>query len=405
MADLEKTTQIAKETMEKISKESEAKKAQAETKGAAAEKSEKAKTEGINFADKAEAQAKEDERILSANEADLSEKDKERKVQLGEIKKKKDESPEEKIKRVQESSQKRIDEIKSELLEEKNRANQDRDLIKRLEAELAEVKKSIKPKEEDAQIVIKRQLDERIAKYVDEDKSKPRAERREMSKEELDEWFLEDPTEASAWINDRSLRRHEEKKEIQESLKSNKGKELADDFVKKQKASFDKLLAKYPRVKLSEARLKEVDAMLTGKNEAEQRAILEKEEPVYLAALDLINTNPKKYLEAVDGPEAAIIELDKKFGQKDTKKTITLTEDELQERIKAATVAEAERIASLEGEGLHSTSGKQQTKEVKKTDFELKQLELAQKAGLTEEQLNKANERRKSIPGASVGRD
>ena len=59
---------------------------------------------------------------------------------------------------------------------------------------------------------LKKTETDRINKYLEEDKDKPREERREMSKEELDNWYLEDMPEAQDWVSNRAIRRHEDRK-------------------------------------------------------------------------------------------------------------------------------------------------------------------------------------------------
>lgn len=392
----EKVALLAQETLAKLTKtETDGK---VETKGATSEE-EKKKTEGNNStAEQVEAQAKEDERILSAEESELSDDDKKRKVVLDEIKKKKEESPDEKIKRVQEQTQKRIDEIKSELLESKSK---DAERIKRLEDELAELKR---PKQqEDAKSQQKRLLDEKLAKYIDEDKSKPREERREMSKDELDEWFLEDPVEATAWINERTLRRAEERREIQKNLESKpteESKRLADDFIAKQNESLAKLGAKYPSVVKLGVNIETV----IGKSDVEVDRIMASESAEARMAIKLVNSDPKKYLEQVNGPELVMAELDKHFQKKSDKKIITMTEEEFQAKLDAAKSAEAERLANID-EGLTSTKGKVMEKEEKKSDLRIKQEAIAKKAKVSSEQLDKVLERRRSMNVAAYGDD
>lgn len=385
---IDKSAELAKETLAKLTGATDSKE---ETKGASPEEG-KEKTEGKEpvklTAEQVEAQAKEDERILSAEETELSEDDKKRKVVLDEARKKKAESPEEKIKRIQEQTQLRIDEIKSELLEKDAKSAEK---IKALEAELAELKK---PKQqEDAKAQEQRILDERLAKYIEEDKSKPREERREMSKEELQNWMIEDADEAMAWIADRSVRRADEKKSIRQEIvkkPSDAERELARDFIQKQNESIAKLGAKYPSVvKLG------IDVnTVIGKSDAEVDRLMANESPEARMAIKIANSNPKRFLETVDGPEQVMLELDKHFQKK--AKTITLTEEELQAKLDARAAAEAERIANLD-EGLTSRGGRKMEKEEKKTDLRMKQEAIAKKANISLEALDKTIERRRKM--------
>lgn len=395
---LEKAGNLATDTLNKI-KEDEAKKTTAESKDAAdAEakaKAEKEKVEGQKLAD-AEAQAAKDEEILSKDEKDLSEDEKKRKVEILEAKEKKL-TPEDKIKRVQEQSQKRIDEIKSELLEERNKRNQDKELIKRLEAEMAEMKKLMQPKvDEDAKVKAKREEDERIAKYIEEDKAKPRSERREMTKEELQAWYLDEPDEATAWITERSLRRAEERKQKAAPAKEDEA-EMAEAFIENQRKSAAKLFAKYPGTNPSKEELKKY----AGKSRAEIHEALMKDNAEYRLCQEIVAEDPKKYLESVNGPELVMAEMEKRLAASNNSeekkpKTVTLTEEELEAKIQA----EADRRASLD-EGITST--KRQVKVEKgtqKSDLRQHQERIAKKAGMNTEQLDKVIKRRETIPGA-----
>lgn len=386
-SNIEKSADLAKETLAKLTK-TETTDSKEETKGASTEEG-KEKTEGkepVQTAEQVEAQAKEDERILSADESELSDDDKKRKTVLDEAKKKKAESPEEKIKRIQEQTQRRIDEISSELKEKDAKSAEK---IKQLEAELAELKK---PKQiEDAKSQQKRLLDERLAKYVEEDKSKPRVERREMSKDELDEWFLEDPISATEWMNERTLRRVDDRKSIQKELEKPRDEErLAQDFIEKQNQSLAKLGAKYPSV----VRLGVEFNAVFGKSDAEVDRLMANESDEARMAIKLVNSNPRKYLEQVDGPEQVMAELDKHFQKK--AKTITLTEEELQARLDARAAQEAERLANLD-EGLSSRGGRKMDKEEKKSDNRLRQEAIAKKAKIPMADLDKTIERRRNM--------
>lgn len=387
---LEKAETLAKESLTKIQAPAK-EKAEAESK-AAAEKLEKEKSEGLKEAD---AKAKEDVRLLTAEDSDLSEPELKRKAELQETKRKKDESPDEKIKRIQEQSQKRIDEIKSELLAKEN---QSAERLKKLEAELVELKR---PKvEEDAQAKSKREEAERISKYVEEDKNKPKEDRREMLKDDLEAWYLEDPLSATEWIQNRSLRRSEERKEVESKARAKTG---AEEFIAKQAESKLKLFAKYPGVNPSAEKL----ATFKGKTNTEISAALSAENEEFRICSEIVAEDPKKYLEAVNGPELVMAEMEKRLKKPETagksgKKTVTLTEEELEAKIQA----EAERRANLEGEGVSSTKGKKlETTNKTKSELRQKHEAIARKAGMTVEQLDKQLERRNKIPGVSKFED
>lgn len=395
---LERAASLAKESLTKI--EAPAKEKAAEESKVASEAKAKAdakqkEDEGKKLAE-AEAKAKEDERILTVEDKDLSEPEIKRKAELKEIKRKKDESPDEKIKRVQEASQKRIDEIKSELLA---KTNKDAEEMAALRAELEELKK---PKQqEDAAAKSKREESERIAKYVEEDKGKTRENRREMSKDDLDEWYLEDPTACTEWMQERAFRRSDERKAAEERIKNEEAnktsKQLSEEFISKQTESRNKLSARFPGVIPSKERLAE----LKGKPRSEQVEILCAENEEFKLCTDIVAEDPKKYLESVNGPELVMAEMEKRLKKpaddKGGKKVITLSEEELEAKIQA----EADRRASLD-EGITSTKGKIVDNKDNKNKSALRQHQerIAKKANIKIEDLDKTIARRQGIPGA-----
>lgn len=394
---LEKAANIAVESLKKIEAPVKAKAAEAEAKGAAEQlKADEAKkTEGIKLAKEADDRAKDDERILTVEDKELSGPELERKAELRETKRKKDESPDEKIKRVQESTQKRIDEIKSEQLAKENKNAAE---LAALKAELEELKK---PKQqEDAAIKSKREEAGRIAQYVEEDKSKPRDERREMTKDELDGWYLEDPVEATKWIQRTEYRRLRDKEKSEEANKPDpdKAKKLADEFISKQNESKAKLLKAYPGIMPAPERIKELQTKHNGNLDA-INAELRATNAEFKLISEICAEDPKKYIESVDGPELAMAEMEKRL-KKPTGK-IELTQEELDAKIQA----EIERRKHVDGEGITSSTGGKKVDNSNKSKSELRQQQekIAKKAGISIESLDKAIARRATIPGASAG--
>lgn len=388
---LEKVGALAEGALKSIQAEAEAK---SESKGADLKK----ETEGI---DKIEAQAAEDERILTLDDKELSESEAKRKTEILETQEKKAKSPEDKIKRTQEASQKRIDEIKSELLAEQNKRKQDAEAIKKLQEELAEVKKTIQPKVElDEKARLKQVETERIAKYVEEDKTKPREDRREMNKEDLEAWYLEDPIEATDWINARRDRRVEEARKAKEDETK---KSLANDFVKKQAASKDKLFAKYPGTNPPAERLAE----LKGKSRQEIVDILSSENEEFKLSLDIVAEHPD-WVQKENGPELVMAEMEKRLSGKSSENAgnpgkngkLTFTQEELDAKIQA----EIDRRNLLEGEGVNSTKGKKpMDKETQKSALREKQEKIAKKANISIEALDKQLDRRKKYGFSGSG--
>jgi DNA-binding protein Fis len=386
MDNLKKAEQIAKDKVEEIKKSAEAKVIEAKKGAESTEAAKVEKTEGSRpTLEEVEKQAENDARILSAKEEELSDGDKTRKAEL--VKAKEDKlTPDEKLKRTQEATQKRIDEVISELKAERAERQQDKEKIAELETQL---KSLSEPKvKEDKASRIKEAADQRVSKYLEEDKGKPREQRREMSKEEIEEWLLDDMVEAQEWLTERNLRRREERTLIEQSIDEEPRKK-ADEFVNSQQESLKKLVAKYPSVMPTPERL----SQLRGKTKEEIDDILASENEDYRIMLEIVRSNPKKYLASVDGPEQVMVEMDKRKG---SKKTITLTEEEMNQRIKEAAVAEAQRIAALD-EGITSSGGKKVDKTEKKSEFRLKQEEIARKAGISSEALDSAIKRRETI--------
>lgn len=393
---LERAASIAKDSLIKIEAPAKAKAAETESKGAVEKlKADEAKkTEGIELAKQAEEKAREDERILSEDETKLVESDKKRKAELLEARQKEESTPEAKIKRVQEATQKRIDEIKSEQMAKDNKTASE---LAALKAELEELKK---PKQvEDTLAKSKREESERIARYVDEDKSKPKEDRREMSKDELDAWYLEDPVAATTWINERTYRRIDERKRVESTPDPDRAKKLADEFVIKQSESRAKLIAKYPGVIPSKEKIAELKAIAKDQNELNE--LLSKDNKHFKLCAEIVAEDPKKYLEATNGPELVMAEMDKRLKIPVNSGRIELTQEELDAKIQA----EIERRKLVDGEGITSSNGgkKVETNQKQKSELRQKQEAIAKKAGISVESLDKSINRRKEHSYMSGG--
>lgn len=408
---LERAANIAKENLSKIQAPM-VKKAQAEAKVAAENKTKLEQVEkdkGIELAKQQEVKTKEDERILSEDDTKLAEADKKRKSELLDIKRKEEDTPEFKIKRVQESTQKRIDEIKSEQLAKENKTSAE---LAALKAELEELRK---PKQqEDFKAKIKREQSEQIAKFVEEDKSKPKEERREMSKDDLDSWYLDDPVEATKWIQRTEYRRLRDLEKAEEVASkpvdtSDVKKTLTKEFIEKQLASRAKLIEKFPSLIPSKDKIIEIRNKLglpldRALNESEldtfnkEFAIQNKE---YQLAMTISKEFPK-FLEETNGPELMMAEMEKRL-KKPEQKTgkIELTQEELDAKIQD----EIDRRRRVDGEGIISTNGgkKVENSDKQKSELRQEQEKIAKKAGMTIEQLDARIARRGNIKGASSG--
>jgi len=357
---LERAAEIAKSNLERIKAPEIAKAAEEKAKSdSESQKAEQAKREkDLKQASEAATKAKEDERILNANDAELKDNEKKAKAELVAKREKEESTPDAKIKRVQEASQKRIDEIKSELLEKENLSKKE---MEKLRAEIEALKAP--KKEEDLKSKVNREIEERNAKFVEEDKTKPYDQRREMTKDDLNSWYLEDPVSATDWMQQRNIRRHEEKKVAEASISpddTSEKKRLAQEFVEKQQASRDKLLKKYPGITPSKEKITEIrnslglplDRALTQEEMKKFNDKFSEQSPEYKACVEIVNEDPKKYLEQVDGPELAMAEIEKRLNKKGNGR-IELTQEELDAKVEA----EIERRRLADGEGSHSTNG------------------------------------------------
>jgi hypothetical protein len=310
---------------------------------------------------------------------------------------KKEEEPklkaEDKVGKRKEEVQREIDELVSKKKALENEVGD----VSQVKRELAELRTKLqqleKPKQtEDLTVLLKKSEQERITKYLTEDKEKPRDQRREMAKEDLDEWYLEDPTSATEWINERSLRRGEERTQDKQKVVV-QGK--AEEFLTNQARSRDKLLAKFPQINV-ESRARELQGQ--GKSPQEIHQTLMKENQHYRLCHE-IATSDSKYLEREDGPELVMYEIERRLTSEGNGKKVYTAEEV--ERIKSEAIeSERKRLEGLDV-GVRSTTGaKESSKPL--TDFEKRQLEIAKKAGMTEVQLNKVKERRALIMGANI---
>lgn len=415
---LERAAELARENLEKLQAPAKAKaaeEAKVASEAQAKADAEKKKDEGIK-ADEALRKAKNDERILNTKDEELKPEEKAIKAELVEKKKKEENTPDAKIKRIQEASQKRIDEIKSELLEKDDLSKKE---IEKLRAEIEELKRP--RKEEDLKTKIAREMEERRAKFVDEDKDKPYEQRREMSKDDLNNWYLEDPVEATKWIQRREYRVLREQEKAEESARNpvdntDEKKRLANEFVAKQTESREKLLKKYPGINPSKEKIAEIrktlelplDRALNQEEVQKFNAEWAKQSPEFKVCFEIINEDPKKYLEQVNGPELAMAEMEKRLsgsGSKGGNGRIELTQEELDARVEA----EIERRRLADGEGSHSTNGGRKVETNRgRTGSSLSedQLRVAAKARIGAEAYQKMIDRRDrlNVPASGASR-
>jgi len=346
-------------------------------------------------ASKAEAQAKEDEEILGKEEKDLSEDQLKRKTILAE-KKKKPEEQSNLDKRFGELTGE-IKDLKSQLETENDRKNQDNGKISVLEAKIAELENKLNPPKDTIESQIKKAELERITKYAEEDKNKPNAERREMTKDDLDTWFMEDPVEAQEWMIDRSYRRNEEKKEQKAELQKK-------EIDKKALESYERILKLDPEVDIRKVEERGAALKVEGAPIKEIHAKIRKEFPKIILMQEIAREHPE-WEKKPNGPELVFAELQKRLKKpkeekKDDKAEVEQKAKEEKIRTEAAE-AERQRQANIDEGNNSNTDGSGLNEN---SEAYQKQLKIMVKSGGTKEELDNILKRRQTIPGAAIGR-
>jgi len=337
-----------------IAQQEAAKKAEAESKlteeqkkSLAEEAKKKAEQEAILKQEELKKQ-QEEEALLEKEENLLTEDEKKKKEEI--LKKEESLPNNQKILKGLKDALKRIDKLtgkNKELEFNLKKAIEDKE---RKIAELENKIKSIYEPKDDINLILDKQEEERIAKYLEEDVKKPREQRREMSKDELEIWFAEDPVEAQRWMIRQDKRRDFERNE---NLKKIKESSVAEEFLQKQAQSVSRLISKYPNSR-PDARIMELKGQ--GLSEKEIVKKLESEFEEYKIVNDLVNENPN-LLERIDFGDFVISELEKRLKPKDQKSDNKnkpfYTEEEVQKAVQEALDAEKKRQASVD-EGVRS---------------------------------------------------
>lgn len=358
-------------------------------------------------AEEAEAEQEKIQKIISTKDSELSEED---------LKIKKETLSKNKDVRAQEKIDKRFSELTTQIDDLKKEKDGDKDRILNLEKERDALEKKQKGETEaqsfDEQA--KEAKDKRITDQLEEDKDKPRDERREITRDELQDWMDEDLVSSQEWLAERTLRREKERLQFKYDHDSNKA---VEDFYNKQTTSTDKVHQKHPELNIVsrtdelrttvESKFKSegkdiTNAEIIKKVNAEIHETICKENEKYRICSEIIAESPDKYLLDIKGPESVMLEMEKrlvKVTKKDDNtdgKIVFNSQEELDAHIKEQQEEENDRQKSID-EGLSSTRSNQ-SKGI--SDFDKKQLDLAKMAGLTKETLDKNIARRKKIPGA-----
>jgi hypothetical protein len=336
---------------------------------------------------KAEAKKAEDDAILAKKEEERTEEERKRaddvqKQRQEDDKKKQEEeesklSADDKIKRIQEKTQKRIDEINSELKATQDKSTQEAQMLRMeldaLKAENESLKKSPEP---DVRSKLSKLETDRAKLYLDEDKDKPREERREMPKEELDDWYLEDAVAVTDWINRRNLRREREKTIDYRQV-------TAEDLVKKQQDSLKKVFIRHPDLNIK-AKAEALKAQGRTDDQIKQ-ALAEPIKKVQM--LEAITREHPEYLSQADGPEKAIAELDRRLSAKPN------TDDsdkvsELRKQVEELS-AEVARLSNSD-EGINSNISVRRTNEQKLSEQEQDLVNTMKSAGAGQDSIDSA---------------
>lgn len=324
----------------------------------------------------AEDKARNDEKILSSKDDELDEAGKSRKTEL--LKAKQDAEDKGKS-----NVQKRFDELTAKIKDiesDRTATKAERDALK---AELDSIKKKLSMTPEDmAKEKVKTEMANRIKKLAEEDANKPREDRREMSKDDLDEWLLEDYEAASEWLTRRSLRRVEDERTL-------KAEETTKVKVLKLKEAHDKsmvvALAKHPDLDVSK-RKSELKAQ--GKTEEEIRSTIFAENPKYKLCADIMAENPAKYLESENGPELIMQEMERRLAKKPEAGSAEV--EELKARLKALEDENA-RLKNLDV-GIASSGG---GSVIQDTGFSKEQAKIAAELGLDPKKVKDRADKRK----------
>ena len=354
---LDRTSELAKEKLVELNKDEEAskakadKKAEEESKGASSGDSspEKKETKGgkEDKAEDSDGTTKNDVQILESKDEDLTDDEKNRKQEL--IKAKEEaRSPEDKLKEWQDNTQKRIDELNGDLKAEKEGRRKDAEVIEKLEQMIVVLKGDLEAsgsiESEDDKIT--KSEEEVYAKMMEEDKKKPFEQRREMSKEDLEEFMLEDYVGAHEWMLKRDKRRESEREA------KVKGKEAAKAI----NAEVQRFFTEFPGCN-QENRWNELKA--SGMKDDAIDAKLREESEDYKLMMEIMQDDPK-YRDPVKGPQLMADEIRKRKSESGKEKSKLFTEEEVKQREADAVKREQDRQKSIDlglGSGGGGTGG------------------------------------------------
>lgn len=349
----------------------------------------------------AERKAETDKKILESKDDELKPEELEKKKVLKELAVKEKAESEEREKKS--NAEKRINELVGQvkaLKDQVEKSTADKEKITTLESELRTLKEVInKPTEQKTQDdEISKQEQARIVKYLEEDKSLPKERRREITRDELEEWLIEDMVGAYEWLVKRGLRRDRERNTDIESFNA---KKQAEEIIRKQDESKNRVIRRHPELNTIKSRTDELKAQ--GKSDAEVQQIIFKENPKAKIIAEILKEGQDKFIYSPDGPELLVEEMERRLSRETKsshKEEVDPEKEKEREKRIAEEAAEAERqrLASID-EGVRSNGGP--AKEVKTSDEYKKGLALYLRAfpKKTEADYKKSLDRRNGIVG------
>ena len=258
-----------------------------------------------------------------------------------------------------------------------------------LKGELAELKEKVEkqdksiedkfnPPEETAEANVKKILISRRAEYLEADKGKDLADRREMSKDDLEQWLIDDPVDAQDWMLDRKLRYQKETKELFDKEMSSLTSD-DDEEAKQQRQVENKRVASENKDLDFIAR--SVELAKDGKEAKEVLEILRSEFPIFK---ELQDENEQRYVKG--GLSLLVKDYKERQGKKSSKELSS--EDKEALRQEGAT-REKNRQKNID-EGTGSDVNGKPNKNFTLTDDQKK---AAKMAGMSDEDYIKALKR------------
>jgi hypothetical protein len=365
-----------------------------ERKSLETKKSEEAKAEEVKK-QSVEAQILKDKAILAKPDTELKDEEKKRKEEIlkaeeARLKADEDKLPaEEKIKRIQEKTQKRIDEISSELKETRNKSEKETSALRQELDNLRKEKNDLEtklhpPKDEELIIAeVEKAYTDTQYKNLEEDKDKPIEQRREMTQEDWDEWYLKDPKAATAWeIRQETRRIDEKKKEITKKTIEKRTQVFLDEVD----ASVKRTLKTHPDLDITK---REAELKAQGKSKDEIKEIILAENPKSKLCYDIMLEHPE-WLQKPNAPELVVAEMEKRLAGKDSKSVSDSRVEALEKKLAdlEEKLADAEARAGLD-EGISSTP-KGESKKTILTDGEKNLIEIMQSKGASQEKIDSA---------------